>query len=79
MSSNDPYANVLQGKLKLKKDDGIKKKKKSKSKKIPVEQIQNVLENADKKTELSSKQKRTKAELAFIKQKEKNVSICVVR
>ncbi|XP_044751409.1 protein FAM32A-like [Coccinella septempunctata] len=73
MASDDPYANVREGKLKLKRDDGIKKKKKAKSKKLSEEQMQNLLEDGiEKKPELSSKQKRTKAELAFLEQKEKN-------
>ncbi|XP_045470285.1 protein FAM32A-like [Harmonia axyridis] len=73
MSSEDPYASVRQSKLKLKREDGIKKKKKSKTKKLSLEQVQDTLnDGAERKTELSSEQKRTKAELAFLKQKEKN-------
>ncbi|KAK9870735.1 hypothetical protein WA026_008303 [Henosepilachna vigintioctopunctata] len=72
MSSDDPYGQVHKSKLKLKGDGGIKKKKKSKSK-LSLQSFQKSLEeNAEKKIELTSKEKKTKAELAFLEQKEKN-------
>ncbi|KAL3283286.1 hypothetical protein HHI36_006435 [Cryptolaemus montrouzieri] len=73
MSAADPYAQVHKSKLKLKCDSGIKKKKKSKKKDVTLQDVQKSLaENKEQKRELSSKEKRTKAELAFLQQKEKN-------
>lgn len=73
-AEDDPYAHVAKGKLKLKQDGSIKKKKKSKSKKV-LEQVIKTTENQETptaKTQLT----RTKAELAFKQMQEKMVHIC---
>ncbi|KAJ8918324.1 hypothetical protein NQ315_008017 [Exocentrus adspersus] len=72
--TEDPYATVAKGKLKLKCDTGIKKKKKKKDKKI-LEQVTKTIET--EKEESSAKQTKTKAELAFLQQQEKNVILCI--
>lgn len=71
--TEDPYAQVAKGKLKLKQDGGVKKKKKSKSKKI-LEQVTKTIEN-EEKPEHKSGSSRTKAEMAFQKMQEKMVCI----
>lgn len=69
MSDDDPYAQVAGGKLKLKKDAGIKKKKK-KDKKL-LEQVTKTLESNSDLGEPKQKITKTKAELAFLQQQEK--------
>ncbi|KAF2881418.1 hypothetical protein ILUMI_24758 [Ignelater luminosus] len=64
----DPYAMVSKGKLKLKNDSSIKKKKKHKDKKI-LEQVIKTIETEEQ--EQKSDSKRTKAEIAFQKMQEK--------
>jgi len=69
-SDEDPYAQVAVAKLKLKKENGIKKKKK-KDKKIP-EQISKTIDSKDfTEAKQSTKLTKTKAELAFVEQQEK--------
>ncbi|KAG5880922.1 hypothetical protein JTB14_035143 [Gonioctena quinquepunctata] len=74
MGDEDPYASVAKGKLKLKSDISIKKKKKKKDKKL-LEQVARTIETEthefQESDEPKSKQNKTKAELAFIKQQEK--------
>ncbi|XP_044726805.1 protein FAM32A-like [Chrysoperla carnea] len=71
MSEDDPYAHVAKGPLKLKGDGGIKKKKKKKDKE-KLEQAAKVVNNDEQKNnETVVVQKRTKAELAFLKMQEK--------
>lgn len=67
---DDPYAVVAKGKLKLKCDSGIKKKKKKKDTKI-LEQVTKTIETQEQ--ESPPKQTKTKAELAFLQQQEKMV------
>lgn len=71
----DPYTQVAKGKLKLKGDNGIKKKKKCKDKN-KIEKIQNMVETEEKQEKPKEKVelKRTKAEIAFKKMQEKMVS-----
>ncbi|XP_076239282.1 protein FAM32A [Calliopsis andreniformis] len=68
-TDNDPYAHAAKGLLKLKNDQGISKKKKSKEgkKKKLVEMTKIIEEEKPKTTEI----KRTKAEIAFQKMQEK--------
>ncbi|KAL1497039.1 hypothetical protein ABEB36_008067 [Hypothenemus hampei] len=67
----DPYAQVAVGKLKLKKDGIIKKKKNKKNKKF-LEQVVNTIESNSEGSDMPQKQEtKTKAELAFIEQQEK--------
>lgn len=73
MSEDDPYAHVAKGPLKLKGDGGIKKKKKKKDKE-KLEQAAKVVNNEEQKNNESVVQKRTKAELAFLKMQEKMVN-----
>ncbi|XP_066248316.1 protein FAM32A [Euwallacea similis] len=71
MDSDDPYAHVAVGKLNLKKDEGIKKKKRKNKKKL-LEQVVKSMENSQ--TESKPQQPhstKTKAELAFLEQQEK--------
>ncbi|KAK4880010.1 hypothetical protein RN001_008156 [Aquatica leii] len=65
----DPYEQVAKGRLKLKGDSGVRKKKKSKDKKL-LEQVSKAIEVEEKKeqTQLS---KKTKAEIAFKNMQEK--------
>ncbi|KAF5288927.1 hypothetical protein FQA39_LY03806 [Lamprigera yunnana] len=65
----DPYQQVAKGKLKLKGDNGIRKKKKSKNK-IVLEQILKAGEVEEKKEQTQSSRK-TNAEIAFQKMQEK--------
>lgn len=70
----DPYSQVARGKLTLKKDAAIKKKKKKKDKKI-LEQITKTIQSAeDKKEETKQGSSKTNAEIAFQKMQEKMVS-----
>lgn len=69
MGEDDPYAHAAKGKLKLKSDNGVKKKKKK---------VKDLLEKAAKTMEEEAKEppkqeKRTNAELAFKKMQEKMV------
>ncbi|CAG9771378.1 unnamed protein product [Ceutorhynchus assimilis] len=68
----DPYCQVAVGKLKLKKDGGIKKKKKKKNKKL-LEQVSKTIETTEEANESLEKvaTTKTKAELAFLQQQEK--------
>jgi len=67
----DPYAQVAKGKLKLKGDGGIKKKKKNKDKKI-LEQVSRTVETEENQQQQQKPEsKRTKAEIAFQKMQEK--------
>lgn len=76
MSNEDPYSQVSKGKLKLKGDWGIKKKKKkSKAKKL-LEQVEKIIEN-EKEEESKAPREKTKAELAFQKMQEKMVKFLV--
>ncbi|XP_018333388.1 protein FAM32A-like [Agrilus planipennis] len=70
MVSNDPYAQVAKGKLKLKGDSGIKKKKKNKKEKV-LEQVSKTLDIPEQNEQLKSELKKTKAEMAYLKMKEK--------
>lgn len=77
MPGDDPYALVSRGKLKIKGDQVVKKKKKKDKEKKLLEQVK-VTANEGKieeENEISSDSKKTKAELTFIKMKEKMVSI----
>lgn len=76
---NDPYAQVAVGKLKLKGDGGIKKKKKKKDKLL--KEVTRVIENNSEKPGDTHQNKVTKtnAELAFLKQQEKMVSLSNVK
>lgn len=70
MGEEDPYAVPSKGKLKLKCDSGIKKKKKHKDKKL-IEKVSKAVEaEADEHIPVQNQQKKTKAELAFIQQQE---------
>ncbi|XP_076754854.1 protein FAM32A-like [Xylocopa sonorina] len=68
-NNDDPYTAVAKGPLKLKNDQGVSKKKKSKDgkKKKLVEVTKIAEEEIPKTTEI----KRTKAEMAFQKMQEK--------
>lgn len=69
---DDPYAHVARGKLTLKKDAGIKKKKKKKDK--ILEQVTKTIESTEtKKEETKQGATKTKAEIAFQKMQEKMV------
>lgn len=73
MFEDDPYAQAMGGKLKLKGDGSIKKKKKKKDKKL-LEQVAKTIENshnADLDELKQSELTKTKAELAYLKQQEK--------
>ncbi|KAI4464341.1 hypothetical protein MML48_3g00009152 [Holotrichia oblita] len=64
---DDPYAHAAKGKLKLKSDNSIKKKKKKV--KDLLEKVAKTIEEEAK--ELPKQEKRTNAELAFKKMQEK--------
>ncbi|KAJ8667635.1 hypothetical protein QAD02_009298 [Eretmocerus hayati] len=68
-NEDDPYAHVAKGPLKIKGNDGSRKKKKKKEKELQklVEVAKIIQEETPQKVEI----KRTKAELAFQKMKEK--------
>ncbi|CAH1117855.1 unnamed protein product [Phaedon cochleariae] len=70
MGEDDPYAAAAKGKLILKSDTSIKKKKKKKDKKL-IEQVKKTIETEEPEQTNSSKQTKTKAELAFLQQQEK--------
>lgn len=71
MVNEDPYAHVSKGKLRLKSDGSIKKRKKSKHKKLEELGKSIQQEQTDSKTALT----RTNAELAFQKMQEKMVCL----
>lgn len=74
---DDPYAHVAKGKLKLKNDTGIKKKKqKKKDKKIILEQVTRTVETMEVQKEQGPT--RTKAEIAFQRMRQKMVSKTIV-
>ncbi|XP_060516803.1 protein FAM32A-like [Cylas formicarius] len=73
MAVDDPYesvAAVAKGKLKLKVDSGITKKKKKKDKKLKDQAIK-TMENNETEEMPQQKITKTKAELAFLQQQEK--------
>lgn len=78
--NDDPYANVCRGKLKIKGDGVVKKKKKKDKEKKLLEQVK-VAANEEKVEDKPEKSvsKKTKAELTFLKMKEKTVSCFVWR
>ncbi|KAF5297736.1 hypothetical protein FQR65_LT09910 [Abscondita terminalis] len=65
----DPYEQVARGKLKLKSDGGVRKKKKNKDKKL-LEQVSKTIKVEEKK-EQPQLSKKTQAEIAFQKMQEK--------
>lgn len=77
MPGDDPYALVSKSKLKIKGDHVVKKKKKKNKEKKMLEQIQltgNDGKVDDKQnTHQSTESTKTKAELTFLKMKEKMV------
>lgn len=77
VNTEDPYAQVSKGKLKLKSDSVVKKKKKKKDKKILEQVIKTVETESTKVVESNSNsnKKKTKAEQAYKKMQEKMVSI----
>lgn len=74
--NNDPYSAVARGKLQLKGDNSVKKKQKKKSKKKSLEQIRKLIESSEPvQTEPAAAMTKTKAELAYLTQREKMVSL----
>ncbi|XP_030747830.1 protein FAM32A-like [Sitophilus oryzae] len=73
IEDDDPYAQAAVGKLKIKGDNGIKKKKKKKDKKHLEKQVSKAMESNIETTEhvQPARVTKTKAELAFLKQQEK--------
>ncbi|ENN81494.1 protein FAM32A-like [Dendroctonus ponderosae] len=69
--TEDPYAQAAVGKLKLKKDDGIKKKKKRKHKKLLEKAVKTIESTAEELQVQQIETPKTKAELAFLRQQEK--------
>ncbi|CAK9797082.1 Protein FAM32A [Anthophora plagiata] len=67
-NDDDPYAHAAKGPLKLKNDQGVSKKKKSKEgKKKKLVEVTKIGDETSKTTEI----KRTNAEIAFQKMQEK--------
>lgn len=78
MPDDDPYSHVSKGKLKIKGDHGIKKKKKKNKDKKMLEQVEvtaNDGKSEEKQTNQPLELRKTKAELTFLKMKEKMVII----
>lgn len=69
----DPYEQVSRGKLKLKGDGGVKKKKKNKKKEVMQQVVKEVAEEV--KEEKKAGSNRTKAEMAYQKMQEKMVGL----
>lgn len=72
--TEDPYAQAAVGKLKLKKDDGIKKKKR-KHKKLLEKAMKTIESTSDEPQVREIVTPKTKAELAFLRQQEKMVRL----
>lgn len=68
--ADDPYAAAAKGKLRLKCDTGVKKKKKHKDKKI-LDQVAKTIEVEETEKRTRPELKRTKAEMAFKQMQEK--------
>lgn len=72
MADEDEYACVNKAKLRIKNDSGVSKKKKKKSNKETEKLVETEIKQQ------VNQDKRTKAEIAFQKMQEKNVSPIII-
>lgn len=80
VKTEDPYEHVSKGKLKLKGDSGVNKKKKKKDKKIlgQISKTKEMEPSEEKQVNNSNEKKKTNAELAYQKMQEKMVRILCI-